>query len=1019
MSQKIKTSVEIDGYARADHFRVSTSSAEPLDVGKIVWNQVDGTFDMGLIGGVTLQAGQEMHMYGKASEAIANGDAIMFAGIQGDHILFAKAEPTAINANPEYFIGIATQDFTLNQFGYVTVFGNVRTLDTTAYTLGAVLYFASNIPMTGKLTATRPDAPNAKITVAAVARVHATQGMLIVRPHVMPRIQDLQNVLATSPNNNEVLVYEGIPSNVWKPKSISTILGYTPANDSSVVHKTGDETIYGFKTFIDNTYSSAFLATNYIDTPLLYVGSVYANYVSSGGNIVSYGDTYAGYFYDINDSAYYLNPNGSSNLYNVTANQFIKSGGTSAQFLKADGSVDSNSYYLASNPNGYITSSGSISGNAATATYSANSSKIYSTDVAYAYGSANPYYGYLTYNGSANRWRFKVSPATPDSVEVAYADNSGLLSGTSLSSIVWYNGWVSYPGYDANTILGSKSGFTYANNAPYNGPLAHIEAGGYGLQLNAPYGGTGSGFAFRTRNGDNATWNSWYYPAVYGVNGGGSLYATVLYDSNNTGYYLDPASTSNISGLNVNGSVSVIGTKTLTITPTSGGVDLYSTGNFAPHYQNTVTWYTGVPGSGTSRATLETNGSWTSAYNISTVDSRAPIFYDQNNTSYYLDPASTSNINTLSLSNISSNFSIFGGYGPGSGPGLAFENQNSFARIVFWNLDFYEWDSGQIMTMNNGYVQANNSFRAPIFYDSNDTAYYLNPADADVSGVLKGTLTVGGGTGGNYDEGIRIVDSNGFSVLGFGMSGNAGIGRFQWVKTSGDTFQLRKADGYVSIETDQSAVTYINNQLRTPLMYDLNDTGYYIDPNSSSKIQNLSLVRSGGGSDPYGVLGVSCPSGDNYAYIGLTRNGVIGMAMGIDTSSNFWIGTSGGGHNSVRTGTYITITTGGTFTATGDVVAYSDRRVKENINTIDNALYKVLSLRGVTYNRIDKEDKSEKIGVIAQEIQEILPQVVQEQEDGMLGVSYGNITAVLIEAIKEQQTQIEELKQLVNQLIQK
>jgi len=104
-----------------------------------------------------------------------------------------------------------------------------------------------------------------------------------------------------------------------------------------------------------------------------------------------------------------------------------------------------------------------------------------------------------------------------------------------------------------------------------------------------------------------------------------------------------------------------------------------------------------------------------------------------------------------------------------------------------------------------------------------------------------------------------------------------------------------------------------------------------------------------------------------------------------------------------------TLTWGAAFTATGNVTAYSDTRVKTNIKTIDNALSKVLALRGVTYNRTDLEDKSEQIGVIAQEVQQILPQVVIEEND-RYSVAYGNIVGVLIEAIKEQQAQIEELK---------
>jgi hypothetical protein len=100
----------------------------------------------------------------------------------------------------------------------------------------------------------------------------------------------------------------------------------------------------------------------------------------------------------------------------------------------------------------------------------------------------------------------------------------------------------------------------------------------------------------------------------------------------------------------------------------------------------------------------------------------------------------------------------------------------------------------------------------------------------------------------------------------------------------------------------------------------------------------------------------------------------------------------------------------GTIRATGDVIAYSDARVKENVQTVENALSKVISLRGVTYNRNDIEDKSRKIGVIAQEVLEVLPEVVQRDNEGKYSVSYGNIVGLLIEAIKEQQNEIKKLK---------
>jgi hypothetical protein len=98
----------------------------------------------------------------------------------------------------------------------------------------------------------------------------------------------------------------------------------------------------------------------------------------------------------------------------------------------------------------------------------------------------------------------------------------------------------------------------------------------------------------------------------------------------------------------------------------------------------------------------------------------------------------------------------------------------------------------------------------------------------------------------------------------------------------------------------------------------------------------------------------------------------------------------------------------GTFTATADIVAYSDERIKENVETIDNALNKVQQLRGVSFNRI--KDGKHSIGVIAQEIEKVLPEVVTEDEQGIKAVAYGNVVGVLIEAIKEQQKQIDELK---------
>jgi hypothetical protein len=99
-------------------------------------------------------------------------------------------------------------------------------------------------------------------------------------------------------------------------------------------------------------------------------------------------------------------------------------------------------------------------------------------------------------------------------------------------------------------------------------------------------------------------------------------------------------------------------------------------------------------------------------------------------------------------------------------------------------------------------------------------------------------------------------------------------------------------------------------------------------------------------------------------------------------------------------------TTAATFTH--DVVAYSDNKLKENVKTLDGS--KVLSMRGVSFDRKDTGLPSS--GVIAQEIQKVAPELVSES-NGTLGVSYGNLVGYLIEAVKDQQKQIDELKKII------
>lgn len=182
--------------------------------GPAVWNETEGTIDFPLNDDVTLQLGQEELFYAKASEAISNGEVVMFAGAQGNHLLIQKADITVPGFRQEWVIGVATQDFANNEFGYVTSFGKVRELDTLAFTEGDLLWLSATTP--GALTNVEPAKPACSVLVAAVTRSHGQQGTIFVRPTTTSRIDELCNVSAATPNDGDILAWDAAQG-IWKP----------------------------------------------------------------------------------------------------------------------------------------------------------------------------------------------------------------------------------------------------------------------------------------------------------------------------------------------------------------------------------------------------------------------------------------------------------------------------------------------------------------------------------------------------------------------------------------------------------------------------------------------------------------------------------------------------------------------------------------------------------------------------------------------------------------------------------
>lgn len=136
----------------------------------------------------------------------------------------------------------------------------------------------------------------------------------------------------------------------------------------------------------------------------------------------------------------------------------------------------------------------------------------------------------------------------------------------------------------------------------------------------------------------------------------------------------------------------------------------------------------------------------------------------------------------------------------------------------------------------------------------------------------------------------------------------------------------------------------------------------------------------------------------NAFFAGATLNASVnGTAAALVTGSNYQVNALGVGTSNG---------TAGSIYATANITAYSDARLKRNVQVISDALAKVAALRGVTYERIDLADGRRHTGLIAQELQAVLPEAVWPADDGTLSVAYGNVVGLLVEAIHELQAKV-------------
>ena len=376
---------------------------------------------------------------------------------------------------------------------------------------------------------------------------------------------------------------------------------------------------------------------------------------------------------------------------------------------------------------------------------------------------------------------------------------------------------------------------------------------------------------------------------------------------------------------------------------------------------------------------------------------------------------------------------------------------NQAAIRSFLGLGSLAYSSDTIPTNNNqlsngaGYVTSSGSVsyasESYIVRSTNDFRH-ANRAPSDWHGLANswhfndsGTL----GVGGDYWQSVLTVvpwygyaDSHRQQQLTF--AGSAGLYfRFatsgttwsDWSRIYSDLYRpyadsAGNADTVDGYHMNQNVLTtssptfqevYANGWFRTTShqgIYNPTNGAHFYPNDNSYGAWKITGSRNG-----WGGINLQDPSGFNHYYMHESGNGGL-------LSHDRWVWYHHRGNNSLGLGesttssSYKVYVTGSLY-ATGDIVAYSDRRKKTDIVTIEDALEKVKSMRGVFYTKIDESEKGRQVGVIAQEMHEVLPEAVTYASDvDEYGVKYGNIVGVLIEAIKEQQKEIDELKAKLN-----
>ena len=316
--------------------------------------------------------------------------------------------------------------------------------------------------------------------------------------------------------------------------------------------------------------------------------------------------------------------------------------------------------------------------------------------------------------------------------------------------------------------------------------------------------------------------------------------------------------------------------------------------------------------------------------------------------------------------------------------------------------------SGETVTFNGGGSTNIGRSGNSLTFTSTNTV-----TNVGVSGDLSsGNITLVGGTNITVSKSggtITFAANDNNTITSVGTSGNLSSGNITLVGTGATT--VSKSGGTITINSTDS-----NDNDNTITNIGANG-GSFTNGNITFNSGTNTTVSKSANSVTISSVNTTYSNLNQFTngpgYV--TSSGVTsvatgnGISGGTITSSGTLTVAAGNGLSQSSTGLLMSGSYTGTFTASADVVAFSDKKLKDNVKTLDGS--KVFDMRGVSFNRNDQDGKLSS-GVIAQELEMIAPELIHEAEDGTKGVAYGNTVGYLIEAIKLLKAEIEELKSI-------